>query len=619
MVNTSTKPSHRASAWVLRGILILGALVVYQGVPDNGFHFDDKRNIVRHEPTRAPDLRPTTLLRAWQDHAHPRRPLASVTFAVDWARGGGSPRTFLWTNLLIHIAASLSVFELIRLLLRRTSNGSSAMRVEIAAGLSALTWSLHPIQLQAVTYIVQRMATLASLGTITCVVLWVNGRRRGKEGWPWLIGAGLAAFVAVTTKEISWVLPGLLILAELALVRPPDEDLASRRVNWLLGGLAVIAGLAAVALVAFDLPPLGPMVWPGYAIRDFGMLERLMTQPRVILVHLSQILAPGPSSFSVEHPIGLSTGLMSPPSTLLAGLFVVSVTAMGCRLFWRPGSRVLGFFMLWLPATMLIEFTIVPLELIFEHRMYLPTVGLVGLLGVALLRVLHRSRIEIAAVGAALAVYLALCVYTNRQLVPVWRSEVTLWEHVTTLHPDSHRGWNNLCSALLDEDRPAEARVACGKALAIEPDSPEGFLNLGVSYMHEGLPSQALTHFGTALRLGIVPRAHNWIATAYRELGMYDLAAEHYRLELSHSPGEIEVRVNLGGSLFMVGDIEGALEVWEEALERRPDHAGLLFNIGRTLRLSGRMSEARPYLERFLRTAGESYPAQQVEVRGWIR
>ena len=293
-------------------ILVCLVLVAYHEAPDNGFHLDDSDNITRHGPVRMQRFSLEGLRQAWEKPFLPRRPLPSLTFAVDWWRGGGQPRAFQWTNVAIHATAALVLMLLLREILRAWKRVGTALGADLAAACAAAAWALHPIQAQAVCYIVQRMALLATLFSILAVWLYLRGRLAAvprRRYLYWL--AALASLVlGLLSKEVAVLTLGLVLLLEIGLCRVRPLSLRHSLDRVLL--IAVV--LAFVVMIA-DLVGGGPLAgWlePRYGLRRFTLAERLMTQPRVVFFHLSQIVLPLPSRFSIEHGFPLSTSLLTP-------------------------------------------------------------------------------------------------------------------------------------------------------------------------------------------------------------------------------------------------------------------------------------------------------------------
>ncbi|MDH3466578.1 MAG: tetratricopeptide repeat protein, partial [Gammaproteobacteria bacterium] len=290
----------------------------------------------------------------------PRRPLPSITFAIDWWRGDGSPRAFQYTNLVIHSATTVAVFALLMLVLGRLEKPRWV--IVAAAFFGAAIWACHPIQVQAVTYIVQRMTSMAALFTILTVVLYILGRNTGNSGrrWAYFLLAVLCWALGMASKETAAIAPFLVLLAEYGVLRH-GQDLARSKVDWVVLSLPAVLGLLIVLDIASGIGPLSDAFLSGYERRDYTLAERLFTQPRVIVFHFSQILWPLPGRFSLEHQFVLSTDLLTPGSTLSAFLAVIVWCALGLWAVLQKRRRIVGFLLLWVPATLIIESTFIPL------------------------------------------------------------------------------------------------------------------------------------------------------------------------------------------------------------------------------------------------------------------
>jgi protein O-mannosyl-transferase len=461
-------------------VLLLVALVflAYHAAPNNGFHLDDADNIVRHGAVHMSEFGLDALLRAATDGFLPRRVLPNLTFAFDWWRGGGQPSAFQLTNVAIHALSAVAVLALLQLALAR--HGVGARDSWIAATLAAAAWAIHPIQVQAVTYIVQRMASMAALFMLIAVWSYVRGRT--ERSWRWYAAAGAAAIAALLSKENACVLPALLLLAEYTLCRDADRRLRGR-LDFVLLSIPLFIALYAVVDLVFH-GPLWAYVEPGYATRDFTLAERLLTQPRVIAFHLGQVLWPLPGRFSIEHDFVLSTSLWQPWTTPLALGGLAAWVFGGIWLALRGPAPVAGFLMLWVPATLLVESSAIPLEMVFEHRMYLPSVGLAGLFALALARLLQsapRRRVIVAS-----AVLLGGLLAATLVRVPVWRTPLSLYENAVPHAAGSARTWTNLGTHYEAAERSADAIAAYSKAIALKPDHAIAYLNRGSSHAKSG-------------------------------------------------------------------------------------------------------------------------------------
>lgn len=579
--------------WLPVWVLISLVAVTYRPTLDNGFQFDDRPNITLNPAVHAQGSTPEALWRAAFESPLARRPLPYVTFALDWWRGGGEPRAFQQTNLALHALNAVLVFALLVEILSAARGCRDRTVAAAALGGSAL-WAAHPIQVQAVTYIVQRMTMLAAGFTLLSVVLYLRGRRSaGRRTATVLILASVLAMLAgAASKENAWVTPVLLLLGELAVVRQGRPRIVSAVEGRVLLTLALAAGALLLATLA-GVGPLERFLAPAYEGRPFTMGERLLTQPRVVLFHLSQIFWPLPSRFSIEHDFVVSVSLLDPPVTLLAIGLVVLAAAAGLWGLTRRRTRLPAFFLLWLPVTLALESSFVGLEMIFEHRMYLPSVGLAGLAGLGLLALGRRGRWTGLTTAGVTALLVALLAIATARCLPAWRTPVTLAERSVRHAPRSARAWAGLGQAFLEAGKPGQAESALRQALTLEPENRHALEYLGVIrfdggrlaeagdllrralaqgspspslYNHLGELELARGHFAPAERwFGLAARERYWVgvyhwnrALALEGLGRCDEAREewHRYLELDDDPasrkqveGHLEARYRTAGGL----------------------------------------------------------------------
>lgn len=518
---TLTRPLPLAlAAAILAAVLVLA----YWGIQHNAFHFDDWPNILDNPSLHMTRFGIDALIEAARGSLLPFRPVASMTFALDWWRGGGAAAPFLVTNLVLHI---LTAWAVLALLLRAT--GGTARPALVACALAALWWAAQPIHVQAVSYVVQRMTELAALFSVLCLWAWIKARSGGSLRLPWF-GLSLACLaLAALSKENAWITPLLVLMAEFLVLRPQGPLLRSRFDRVLLA-LPVLAALGALADIVLD-GPLSRWALYGYGGRDFTLVERVLTQPKVVLFHVSQILWPLPGRFSLEHDAVIVRSATD-WQFLVPLAVILAWCALGLRLAAIPRRRLVAFFMLWVPVTLLIESTVVPLELVFEHRMYLPAVGFAGLLAIGLHHAFETGGSRPLTLGAAalVAAHTLFALAATHHRIPQWRSEAALYEQATRVAPNSHRAWNHLGIALLGQrrgesvppERYARALQAFGRAIELAPDYPAPWTNRGVARYMQGDVAGALEDLRKAISLS--PReaaAQHYLAEIYTGLGRF--------------------------------------------------------------------------------------------------
>lgn len=526
--NTTHRPSPSPFWQVCIALAVLTALTwfAYRGIELNSFHFDDWPNILDNRSVKISQLSMEGLLGAARGAYLTLRPIASVSFAIDWWRSGGTPATFLATNLALHVLTGWALFSLLLSTLTITTPARSRTLLIVAAGAAALWWALQPIHVQAVSYAVQRMTELAALFSVLCVWTYLQARKaeRGAIFW-W--GASIASFaLAALSKENAWITPALILMAEFLVLRNATPLIRSAADRALLALPVIVLAIALIDVAAGG--PLSQWALRGYEGRDFTLVERLLTQPKVVAFHVSQILWPMPERFSLEHDIAIVRSLASAEFWLpLAAIFAWSIGGLwlaACR-----GTRIAGFFALWVPVTLVIESSFIPLEMVFEHRMYLPSVGFAGLVAIGLVHS-TPSRARAIPAWALLAAAILVALWATTQRIPQWRTEATLYEQAVRLAPHSARAWNHLGIATLNQrerehlpqDRYERALAAFARAIELDPDSASPWTNRGVARYVRGEQESAQKDLETAISLAPDEAvAHHYLARIYRDQGRH--------------------------------------------------------------------------------------------------
>lgn len=418
----------------LYAILLAVALIYWQGLR-GPWLMDDMGNLGVLSMLDSPEVH-------WQDILTANRsgllgrPVSMLSFIIDYQASGLSPGQFKYTNLLLHLLCTCLIFWLALEIGRNLDDG----RMPIAAALlAAAFWAFSPLLVSTVLYAVQRMAQLSCLFTLAGLIAYARGRRicatRKWEGRllmlsslvPWLPLAALS-------KENGILLPSLLLCVEFFIFRfRTDPD--TRR--WLFGYFAIICAvptLAAVAWLAFH----PQMVLAGYGLRDFTLGQRLLTEPRVLADYVQQFLLPHGGRMGLyQDDFPISKGFLDPPSTLLK-LLALSVSIVACFRAVSAAARALAFGWMFFLIGHLLESTIFSLEIYFEHRNYLPSVGLVTGIVLALDLGLQTSasRRNLLLASALMTTITAVASY---QRISTWSDYDLLLESALEHHPNSSR------------------------------------------------------------------------------------------------------------------------------------------------------------------------------------
>lgn len=364
-------------------VLVLGAtFMAYWPGLHGPFLFDDNTNIVANTALHFNSLAPQELLRAaFSSRAGLLyRPLSMLSFAFNNYFFGSGVFSFKLTNVAIHLVNSLLILWLSHCLLlncrRHYQFNWTDKQLTWASVIITAAWALHPLNLTSVMYVVQRMTSLAALFTIAGMLSYVHGRARtlaGRSGWPlvWLL-TPFFGVLGVLSKEDAALLPLYLLVIEWLIFsfRSARGNVARNLVVYFCGGV-VLPALAFIVLLIVD--PAWLLF--GYAIRNFSLSERLLTEPRVVWLYIQWTFVPNIRHLALYHDdLKLSTGLLSPLSTLWSLLALMALLTLA---IWQRKRRpLLSLGILFFFSGQIIESTVIPLELTFEHRNYLPDYGL---------------------------------------------------------------------------------------------------------------------------------------------------------------------------------------------------------------------------------------------------
>jgi hypothetical protein len=367
-------PRHHTIAAVLfLAILGLTALLYWPGLSGD-FLLDDDPNLQNLASVGYDDTIRESLTFALDGNASRLgRPVALLSFALQAKDWPDNPAGFKRINVLIHLLNGALIFLILFKLARMSALPRLQKFAPWLALLASSAWLLHPFQVSTVLYVVQRMTQLAVFFSLIAILGYLWGRAQVIAGHTWRgiaiasVTLGLAFPLGMFSKEIAALTLLYIMVIEFTLLR----DLPTPK--WWRLWLWVCIYTPVLLLIAYFIS-IFPVLKNDYAIRDFTMAERLLTQTRILVDYLGKILYPLPSAFSLFHDDYVpSRGWLSPPSTLLSFLLLalLFIVALWKRRTWP----VFAFSVLWFFAGHVLESSFIGLVLYFEHRNYLPLLG----------------------------------------------------------------------------------------------------------------------------------------------------------------------------------------------------------------------------------------------------
>jgi tetratricopeptide (TPR) repeat protein len=615
-------------SWAQRGwpaaLLFVAAALCYWNSRQVPFLFDDIPSIVDNPTIRH-------LWPVGEALSPPRefgltvsgRPALNLTLAVNYALSGEAVWSYHALNLLIHALAGLTLFGIVRRTLTRSVGAqaacalgdgrsqpaplqSDALLIALAV---AVLWTVHPLQTESVTYIVQRAESLMGLCYLLTLYCSIRGMEPGKPA-RWQALAVAACLAGMASKEVMVSAPLLVLLYDRTFAAGSFRE--AWRLRWRL-----YAGLAATWLL------LGWLVASTGGDRGgtFGGAHwsawwaYWLTQFEAVAHYLKLVFWPHPLVFDYGMRPVASVAQVAPYAVIVVGLLGATVVA----LWRRPVLGFLGcsFFALLAPTSLLPGMT----QMIVEHRMYLPLAAVVALVvGTALAVFGRRSLVVLVALAVAGGV---LTVRRNAD----YRTDLTIWQDTVAKSPGSGLAQNGLGTALYVRGRVPEALRCYQTAVRLEPGLPIIHYNVAFALVRTGRPTEAVAEYLEVLRLnprfypadyqlGVVltqlgrpeealahfahtlqimpdfPETHHQWGLALFKLGRATEAAGHYAEELRHHPANAEAEGDLGAALLQLDRVPEAQAHLEQALRLNPNLADAHFNLGVVFARLGRNDEA---------------------------
>lgn len=456
--------------WVLLTLALLATAIAYWPGRTGGWVFDDYPNIVDNDAIHI--LPGHATLAAWVNSALSspssflHRPLASLSFSLNWYFTGADPYAFKVTNIAIHLLNGLLLYcvlrELLRLAARRWPQRIEAVAATRLALIVSAAWLVSPINLMAVLYVVQRMESLCQVFVLAGLWAYLRGRWmmltanddlvRDRRGMAIAVaGIVLGTAVGVTAKETAVMLPVYAFFAEAivlrfqrsGVVRGVGDEPAPQA--WLARLRTTDHRLWTLFTCTLFVPATLGFLWllrratgiGAFSTRGFTLVQRLITEPRVLVDYLHWTLLPNPAVLSLYHDeIAKSTGLLAPWTTLASIALLAALIALAVWLRNRRPLVALGI--AWFFSAQLLTATIIPLELVFEQRMYFGSAGVLLALGALLLGLRWRIPHALPRVFLVVIALLWYPVATNLR-AREWSNPVKLATAEAIRHPESPR------------------------------------------------------------------------------------------------------------------------------------------------------------------------------------
>lgn len=571
---------HSLSNCAAAGLLAIFVAIIYSNTLYSAWHFDDYDNIVENNRVHLTSLNVDSIKHSFFGNSPGQnfnRPISYFSFALNWFFSRDNVITYHIVNVCIHFLTAYFLFLSILYLLKTPNiNGLPQQHIYFIALLSATLWAINPIQIQAVTYIVQRMASMAALFSIIGIFCYLKMRLTKFGGLQaiYALLCLLAFLCGVGAKHNAVMLPANLLLIEFIFFQDVTQKRTRKKAVLILLGCAILLIIAGVFV--FMGGDFGS-IFKGYENRSYSIGERLLTQPRIVLFYLSQIFYPIADRFSITHDVTVSTSLFSPWNTLpsLAIILIIIGAAI-----WRIAKNpIFSFAVLFFFANHLIESTCLPLEMIFEHRNYLPSFFLFVPVSYGIRKALDdvslRKPIYFSIIAALCALMIGIGISTYIRNGD-WKSEQTLWTDAMTKAPESSRPLYMLARYYF---------------------TPNGQIDISIMLYRRALSLWNGQKYFNSF-------SYRNMADIYSEnLQNYEKAVEYAIKSIEILPDDIGSNVFLCGTLGKLGRYDEAMVNLDKIISKYPQSPNLQYLKGFLLLKRSKPDDALTYFRRCLQVS----------------
>lgn len=561
-------------------LAIVGGIAYFKSF-FGGFQFDDYYAIADNPVIKQLDLR-----FLWGYNKV--RFLTNVSFALNYAWGG--LHVFGWhlVNNLIHLANSFLIYRLTRLMLQtpHVKEKCDDKGREAVSLFTALIFLAHPLQTEAVTYIVQRATALSALFYLGTIYFYTRARMENKMRY--YVVALVSALLGMVSKPTMITLPLSLILYDFFFLSSV-ADVQKRRTCFI--------ALTALPVAAIPFLFLGTNTLIDISLEaqtQIPPVHYLLTQFNVIIAYIGLLF--WPMSQNIDYDFPVAQRLLEYP-TLFSFLALLLLMVMALRIF--KSHRIISFGILWFLIALGPQSSIFSLmDVIFEHRIYLPSFGLILAVCYGFYQIIKNPKTYIY----ALSVVVLTCAAATYQRNDLWSRPIDFMEDTVRKSPGKARTHNNLGFLYYKQNQLGKAEGEFVKALSLDSDYFIAKRNLATVYYEKGRTGEAKEMFLELIReRPLFADSYVGLGLVFEKLNERDKAFFLFREALRFNPHHAFAYIGLGNILQDKGDIKGAKKYFEQSVKFNPDSAVAFYNLGNADFKLGNFYEALMHYEKALR------------------
>lgn len=552
-------------------IIICLGLIAYSNTFLSPFHLDDKTSIIDNQAIR--NL--SHLQDIW--NFLPRRFVLYLSLAVNYHFGQLHVFGYHLFNLAIHLSSAAFVYWFVLLTFSTPAlkNQDIAKFKNFIAAFSALIFVSHPIQTQAVTYIVQRAASMSTLFYIASLCLYIRSRLVKKRASFFYIASILLGIVCMFTKEIGITLPLILWIYEMTFLRKGNDTSWKRFAPFLF--MILIIPLTMLITERGRAPEMGAI----------SPLTYFLTQLKVVCAYIGLLFLP--LHQTIDHDIPISKTIFE-PATFLSLLCSLGILWWIIRIYVK--HRLLCFSVLWFFVTLLPESSFLPIQdVMVEHRLYLPSVGFSLFVTSGLFYLLKEISLKIAMIILTLIVLIFSLMTFERNMI--WKDDLSLWDEAVHQSPHKARPYTNRGSNYGQRGNFALAIADFNRAIDLDPRNLESYDNRGMMYFAQGNLIQAIEDFNKEIEINPhSASAYNNRGFIYYTQGNFDQALLDFNKAIEIYPHYARPYNNRALIEYAQGRLSEALEDENRATSLDPQFEEAYNNRGMIHAKQGEFNQA---------------------------
>jgi len=531
---------------------------------DNSFHFDDRvwyelDQVINQDYLGLKDFAITRFV-----------PFATFTF--NYSQFGLDPKGYYVFNLSVHILNAFLCYLLIKNFLQTPylKNERISKYALIISLLGAIVFIAHPIQTQAVSYIYQRIASIATFFFFLSTLFYIKARL-SQNIFKSIIYFAItitSALMGFISKENTYTLPLIIILIEIIFI---TNKVNIKRLFVIIIPISIFLYLFVELIYGIDRIILPQESHYGEQINS---INYLYTQFFVLSKYWRLLILP--YGQHLDHYIPVANSLFD--LRVIFGL-LINIVIIAIAIISFKKHRLLSFGFLWFYITLLVESSIIPIkDVIFEHRLYLPIFGfIITLLYVSFFIINKKYFCYIILFYITLTfVYSYLTYQRNR----VWQNDGTLWTDTLRKSPLNSRAWNNLGLYFLREFKYEEAIHKFTIGIKLDPNNPDLYSNRGTAFFFQNNYTSSLEDFNKSIELNkSIPNLYLNRANIYIALKQYNKAISDLDLHLKQNPESFEAHFSLALCYRNLKQWQRSIESYRRGLDIHPNYEPAYINM----------------------------------------